>query len=186
VVPSCQSRFTFLAAGRVSAAADLPTRSPKTRVGVFRRRPSGRLSRRGRCRPIITPGLRACGYKTASGLGKWPNQDPLGDIVFVQRFSPKHIAVLSLKRRLPPIEAVLRPNLYEFVRNDSVDKNDEYGLCCDQSSLTKCKWSCLGLGILCGAACTAATEGWGTFWCVSACAALEHGCENDCDKEWCK
>jgi hypothetical protein len=79
VVPSCQSRLTFLAAGRVSAAADLPTISPKTRVGVFRRHASGRLSRRGRSRSMFTPGLRACGYKSASGLGKWPNRDPLNE-----------------------------------------------------------------------------------------------------------
>jgi hypothetical protein len=26
---------------------------------------------------MFTPGSRACGYKTASGLGKWPNRDPL-------------------------------------------------------------------------------------------------------------
>ena len=79
MVPSCQSRFTFLAAGRVSAAADLPTISPKTRVGVFRRHASGRLSSRGRDRSMFTPGSRVCAYKTASGLGKWLNRDPIGE-----------------------------------------------------------------------------------------------------------
>jgi hypothetical protein len=29
---------------------------------------------------MFTPGSRACGYKTASGLGKWPNRDPLEEI----------------------------------------------------------------------------------------------------------
>ena len=79
MVPSCQSGFTFLAAGRASAAAPSPTPFQKTRVRGFRRHASGRLSRRGRFRSINMPGSRACGYKSASGLGKWPNQDPLGE-----------------------------------------------------------------------------------------------------------
>jgi len=28
---------------------------------------------------MFTPGSRACAYKTASGLGKWPNRDPLDE-----------------------------------------------------------------------------------------------------------
>ncbi len=97
MVAGAQSCFTSLAAGRESAArqhatfgplldyrphrtftAVLPHR-PKTRVGVFSGTPSGRLSRRGRGRSMFTPGLRACAYKSASGLGKWPNRDPLGE-----------------------------------------------------------------------------------------------------------
>src|SRR5277367_2126857 len=79
MVADCQSRFTFLAADLLSAAAVLPTSSPKTRVGGSRRHPSGRLSRRDRCRSMFTPGLRACAYKTASGRHEWPNKDPLGE-----------------------------------------------------------------------------------------------------------
>jgi len=51
----------------------------KTRVGGSRCRPSGRLSRRGRCRSMFTPGLRGCGYKTVSGRHEWPNRDPIGE-----------------------------------------------------------------------------------------------------------
>ena len=102
MVPSCQSRFTFLAAGRVSAVADLPTISPKTRVGGFRRRPSGRLSSRGRDRSMFTPGSRRCGYKSASGLGKWLNRDPIGENGGI--------------------------NLFEFVDSNPNDHIDLYGL----------------------------------------------------------
>ena len=31
---------------------------------------------------MFTPGSQACAYKTASGLGKWPNRDPLGEVGF--------------------------------------------------------------------------------------------------------
>jgi len=29
---------------------------------------------------MFTPGLRACGYRTASGRAKWPNRDPIGEL----------------------------------------------------------------------------------------------------------
>jgi len=69
-----------LSAARSAAVAFAPTwtTSPvKTRVGVSRRRASGRLSRRRRFRSMFTPGSRACAYRTASGRAKWPNRDPL-------------------------------------------------------------------------------------------------------------
>ncbi|NMD20771.1 MAG: hypothetical protein GYA76_10995 [Verrucomicrobia bacterium] len=28
---------------------------------------------------MFTPGLRGCGYSTASGRAKWPNRDPIGE-----------------------------------------------------------------------------------------------------------
>ncbi len=83
-----QSCFPSLAAWPLSAASrgalavlahghPAWTTSPlKTRVGVSRRRPSGRLSRRRRSRPMFTPGSRACGYRTASGRAKWWWSDP--------------------------------------------------------------------------------------------------------------
>jgi hypothetical protein len=79
MVADSHSRFTFLAADLLSAAQPSPTPLQKTRVGGFRRHASGRLSRRGRCRSIITPGSRACAYKTVSGRHEWPNRDPLGE-----------------------------------------------------------------------------------------------------------
>ena len=29
---------------------------------------------------MFTPGSRACGYKTASGLGEWPNRDSIEEM----------------------------------------------------------------------------------------------------------
>jgi len=53
---------------------------------------------------MFTPGSRACAYKTASGLGKWPNRDPLeeGD----------------------------GPAIYAYTHNDAVDFADPLGLKC--------------------------------------------------------
>lgn len=50
-----------------------------TRVGVFRRRSSDRLSSGNRDRSMFAPGSRVCEYKTASGLGDWPSRDPMGE-----------------------------------------------------------------------------------------------------------
>jgi hypothetical protein len=51
----------------------------RTRVGGFRRRRSGRKSRRARVRSMFTPGSRVCAYKTAPGRREWPNRDPIGE-----------------------------------------------------------------------------------------------------------
>src|SRR5205814_1185315 len=92
----------LLAADRVSAAAALPTSSPKTRVRGSRWCASGRLSQRARRRPINTPGSRACAYKTASGRFKWLSRDP--------------------------IEESGGLNLYQFVFNNPLSKFDVLGL----------------------------------------------------------
>ena len=87
-----QSCFPSLAAWPLSAASrgalavlahghHAWTTSPlKTRVGVSRSRASGRLSRRAHRRSMFTPGSRPCAYRTASGRGKWPNRDPIGEL----------------------------------------------------------------------------------------------------------
>jgi len=94
-----------LSAARSAAVAFAPTwtTSPvKTRVGVSRRRASGRLSRRRRFRSMFTPGSRACAYRTASGRAKWPNRDP--------------------------IEEKGGVNLYRFVANSPISNFDALGL----------------------------------------------------------
>ena len=121
MVAGVQSRFTFLAADRVSAAAML-TSPQKTRVRGFCHRSSGRLSRPGRGRSMFTPGSRACAYKTASGRRKWPNRDPLGDpgslFFLIQNFDPAFNAMQQIK-------AI---NLYEMVRNAPINYTDKMGL----------------------------------------------------------
>ena len=92
MVQECASRFSFLAAGPLSAARGRRAASPhfhrtlaplltcpqKTRVGVLRCRTSGQTSRRRRQRAINAPGSRACRYKTASGRHGFLNPDPSG------------------------------------------------------------------------------------------------------------
>jgi hypothetical protein len=123
VVAGAQSCFTFLAAGRESAASCHPTfttllpHRPKTRVGGFFGGPSGRLSRRGRRRSMFTPGSRGCAYKTASGRHEWPNRDPIGDPGF------------ELLRRTEVNVAGAGPNLYDFVGNNPISRLDGSGLC---------------------------------------------------------
>jgi len=63
---------------RILPTSAWPTSPLKTRARAFRPNPSGRISWRGRFRPIFTPGSRACGYKTPSGRTKWPSRDPIG------------------------------------------------------------------------------------------------------------
>ena len=159
MVLGAQSCFTSLAADRESAARPqatfrplpghrphptftplLPHR-PKTRVGVFPGCPSGRLSRRGRKRSMNTPGSRACAYKSASGLGKWPNQDPIGEKGFqtLQQVSPDEAI---LQRSIGLVQAMMQghlmpsdltahssgENLYSFVRNNAINHIDLLGL----------------------------------------------------------
>src|ERR1700722_14817493 len=114
MVADRQSRFTFLAADLLSAAQPSPTPLPKTRVGGFRRHASGRLSRRGHSRSMFTPGSRACAYKTASGLGKWPNRDPLNELgSLLMRREPYHFIRNGEK------------NLYGFAANQSINVIDK-------------------------------------------------------------
>jgi hypothetical protein len=97
------SCLTFLAADRQQRLpVACPTSPLKTRVRGFCRPASGRHSFRRRKTPINTPGLRGCGYKTASGRGKWPNRDP--------------------------IEELGGNNLYNFVLNEPVGLIDFKGL----------------------------------------------------------
>jgi len=51
---------------------------------------------------MFTPGLRACGYKSASGLGKWLNRDPIKELGGY--------------------------NLYDFVGNNPINRRDSLGL----------------------------------------------------------
>ena len=203
MVAGAQSCFTFLAADRESAAwqcatfgplldyrphrtftAVLPHR-PKNRVGVFSGSPSGRLSRRGRGRSINTPGSRACAYKTASGLGKWPNRDPFGEKGFmVIKFPTWDIIV----------ETTLGANIYEMVDNCPVGKFDPFGLSGITTGKgkghgTPCKVDCAQAEVDCNAA---GAVGCGILaitcpWCAVPCAvavlegchALEKRCEED-------
>ena len=79
VVANHPSGFFDLAAAPRQPLDAMPTSPRKTRVGGFRRHASGRLSSRGLCRSINTPGSRACGYKTVSGRHEWLNRDPLAE-----------------------------------------------------------------------------------------------------------
>jgi hypothetical protein len=83
------------------SCAHLLTPPRKTRLWGFGCHPSGRLSRRSCFRPILTPGCRAYGYKTAAGRLQWPNRDPIGEEGGV--------------------------NLYAYINNNPVDQNDPLG-----------------------------------------------------------
>ena len=126
MVADSHSRFTFLAADLLSAAQPSPTLLPKTRVWGFCRHAAGQTSRQGRCRPIITPGSRACGYKTVSGRHEWLNRDPLGEPGFelLQRVAPFRTHPLNLT----PAELLEGQNLYDYVDNNPINKIDPNGL----------------------------------------------------------
>jgi len=74
---------------------------------------------------MFTPGLRGCAYKTASGLGKWPNHDPLGEPGFevVRGHNAKIMHV-----RTGVAELTQGPDLYEFVNNAPIEHIDYLGL----------------------------------------------------------
>ena len=80
-----------------------PTSPRKTRVRVFRRRPSSRLSWRGHVRSMFTPSLRRCAYQIVAGRSAWLNRDPIAEKGGV--------------------------NLYEFVKENPVNRNDPVGFC---------------------------------------------------------
>jgi RHS repeat-associated protein len=72
------SCLTLLAADRLRWPPFARQTSPrKTRARGFYGCPSGRFSSRSRRTHRIATGCGACGYKTASGRGKWPNRDPI-------------------------------------------------------------------------------------------------------------
>lgn len=104
VVANHPSGFFDLAAAprQPLDATTLPTSPRKTRVRGFRRHASGQTSSRRRCRSIITPGLRGCGYKTVSGRHEFLNQDPIQENGGI--------------------------NLYGFVRNNPINLFDPLGL----------------------------------------------------------
>jgi len=128
VVANHPSGFFDLAAAprQPLAVAAWPTSPRKTRVRGFRRHASGQTSSRRRCRSIITPGLRGCGYKTVSGRHEWPNRDPLGEPGFevMQRAAPYRAHSLVQG----PAERIEGPNLYEYVRNNPIQYVDPLGL----------------------------------------------------------
>lgn len=75
-----------MASPRHPTLTPLPTYPRKTRVGGSRRCASGRLSRRSRRSRGITPGSRACGYKTASGRRQGVQTDPNGLLYMRARY----------------------------------------------------------------------------------------------------
>lgn len=87
---------------RCLASVTTTTSPSKTRARSSCRQPSGRFSRQRRFRSMFTPGSGTCGYRTASGLGKWPNRDP--------------------------IEERGSQALYAFVGNSPSDRIDWFGL----------------------------------------------------------
>ena len=81
-----QSCFSSLAALPLPAARESfdsaaePPSPFRNRVVNFRRRDSGRQSRRDRNRAIKSLGARACVYKTVSGRSGWLNRDPIQEL----------------------------------------------------------------------------------------------------------
>ena len=115
------SCFAPLAADRLRRPPFARLTSPlKTRVRGFCRSASGRSSSRRHRTSINATGLRGCGYKTASGRGKWPNKDPLYESGFkrLRNFT-------ALRGALGEREGA---DLYEFVLNNPINKGDIFGL----------------------------------------------------------
>jgi hypothetical protein len=89
-----------------------PTSPRKTRVRVFRRRPSSRLSWRGHVRSMFTPSLRRCAYQIVAGRSAWLNRDPIQEFGGI--------------------------NLYKFVHNHPNVQIDSFGLCeCEKENPAK-------------------------------------------------
>ena len=102
------------------AVAAWPTSPRKTRVRGFRRHASGQTSSRRRCRSIITPGLRGCGYKIVSGRHEWPNHDPLGE----PGFETLHLAsqpLFTRKLRLGINDSEMQFLLASAMQSGSLD-----------------------------------------------------------------
>jgi hypothetical protein len=66
---------------------------------------------------MFTPGSRACAYKTASGRGEWPNQDPINELGFNLLIQSRHAFNWDEEK-----------NLYGFVGNSPAGSVDPYGL----------------------------------------------------------
>ena len=85
---------------------------------------------------MFTPGLRACGYKTASGRREWPNRDPIGRLGIFDKPGRKFVGNEQLRKRS------LLP-MYGFVRNNPVSLFDLLGLsdncCCDSATINNNK-----------------------------------------------
>ena len=105
-----QSCFPTLAASPPAAAwkdfdfATWPTSPLAIHVRGFNRNSSGRSSRRGHIGSITTHSLRHCRYKTVAGRSAWLNRDPIAEKGGV--------------------------NVYEFVKNNSENRIDAFGLLC--------------------------------------------------------
>jgi hypothetical protein len=95
-------------ANRTVPASIWPTSPLKTRVWGLRCNPSGRMSRRSRFRSMLTPGSRACAYKTASGRGEWPNQDPVGEFGGINLYA---LALNDPMNRVDPLGLQLLPSI---------------------------------------------------------------------------
>jgi RHS repeat-associated protein len=96
--------------------------SRKTRAWGVRRHPSGRNLRRGRFRPTNTPGLRACGYKTAPGRSNWPNRDPIGEAGGLNSYGFCHNDSLNIvdPRGLTPIGVRAR-RIRQYLNNGDIE-----------------------------------------------------------------
>ena len=113
---------------RWPSALALPTSPLKTRVRGFRRVASGRYSCRRQRTPINTPGLRPCGYKTASGLGKWPNRDPISNQGFIITLV-HHPIIQSAQLVFTAVGDDSHMGGYNFLNDSPINKYDSLGLC---------------------------------------------------------
>jgi len=131
------SSVSLLAADRPQRfSLACPTSPLETRVRGFSRRASGRFSFRHRKTPINTPGLRGCGYKTASGRGKWLSRDPIGEPGFETLRHAGKIRRWDL-------------NIYALLNNNPLNGIDALGLIglpTDLDSVSRSIWSAIWRG----------------------------------------
>ena len=72
---------------------------------------------------MFTPGSRTCAYKSALGLGKWPNRDPLGDAAFFASYSKDKDEDTANQLALSALGPV-----YCFNANNPISETDLLGL----------------------------------------------------------